>query len=321
MTKDSKRLSFGLSLLVVCAILLSVTPVFAGVSAYYPETVDFTASPTSGYAPLTVEFRDLTEWPVEFAGFVSADGIRDVFVWTKIDDGEWVGTWDFGDGTTEQKHDLSPMADDPFDVSHVYMEPGTYTVSLTWERTVCAPVSVLPVIGFPAGTSQQINGATFKQTKHLYIEVVAPPEKKTKRPPEPANLALSNLVVSPTEVLPTQEVLITATVCNSGEQSGTMTVDLMINGIAEQSRTVGVSGGSCQPVTFTVARTHPGTYEVAVDGMPGQFSVIAPTNVPEVRIQNVPPQETGGIGTAGIIAIVAVLIVLIGAIFVILRKP
>lgn len=148
------------------------------------------------------------------------------------------------------------------------------------------------------------------------------PDVDTKRTkaPEPANLALSNLVINPTEVLPTQEVTITAMVCNSGDLSGIMAVDLLINGVAEQSKTVGVSGGSCQPVTFTVARTNPGTYEVSVNGMPGQFSVIAPTNVPEVRMQNVPPQQAGGLGTAGIIAIIAVCLALIAALVFMFRR-
>lgn len=325
MNKESKRLSLGLSLLVVFAILVSVTPVFAGVPAYQPDSVDFTASPTSGYAPLTVDFTDMTDWspgclPSVFGISALIEGRTSVS--NAIDSycEEWRGTWDFGDGKTESRtFSYEPTA---FNVSHVYTEPGTYTVSLTWK---CAEYltagALMPIFGPHNQASQATNGDSFTKTIEFYIEVLAPPEKKTKRPPEPANLSLSNLVVSPTEVLPTQEVVITATVCNSGELTGTMSVDLLINGVAEQSQTVGVSGGSCQSVTFNVARTHPGTYEVAVDGMPGQFSVIAPTNVPEIKVQNVPPQETGGIGTAGIIAIVAVLIVLIAAIFVILRKP
>ncbi|HQB99888.1 MAG TPA: PKD domain-containing protein, partial [Methanospirillum sp.] len=58
---------------------------------------DFTANPTSGAAPLTVQFTDTstTEWSV------------------------W--TWDFGDGG-------SSVIKNP---SHVYETPGTYTVKMT----------------------------------------------------------------------------------------------------------------------------------------------------------------------------------------------
>ena len=56
----------------------------------------FTASPTSGKAPLTVKF---------------ADKSTDVYYWT----------WNFGDGTTST--DQSP--------THKYMKAGKYTVTLT----------------------------------------------------------------------------------------------------------------------------------------------------------------------------------------------
>ena len=60
--------------------------------------VDFTGSPTSGYAPLHVSFTDLT--PSE-------------------DPTYWI--WDFGDGTTSSSQNPE----------HVYTEPGVYTVELT----------------------------------------------------------------------------------------------------------------------------------------------------------------------------------------------
>jgi PKD repeat protein len=67
------------------------------VHVYIPWAPSFTASPTSGSAPLTVQFTD-----------ISTD---DPFDW-------W---WEFGDG------------DEVFSVqnpSHTYTEPGTYTVTL-----------------------------------------------------------------------------------------------------------------------------------------------------------------------------------------------
>lgn len=62
-----------------------------------PPYVSFYADPSTGYAPLTVQFNDLS------SGSPTA----------------WV--WDFGDGdvSTEQ----SPV--------HTYLRPGVYTVSLT----------------------------------------------------------------------------------------------------------------------------------------------------------------------------------------------
>lgn len=63
-------------------------------------TADFTATPTSGAAPLTVQFTD-----------GSADGSSPVDAWT----------WDFGDGETSTEENPS----------HVYDTAGTYNVTLT----------------------------------------------------------------------------------------------------------------------------------------------------------------------------------------------
>jgi PKD repeat protein len=62
-----------------------------------PPVADFSASPTNGYAPLTVQFTDLST-----AGPTSWD-------------------WNFGDtGTSTEQNPI-----------HEYTAPGTYTVSLT----------------------------------------------------------------------------------------------------------------------------------------------------------------------------------------------
>jgi len=130
--------------------------------------------------------------------------------------------------------------------------------------------------------------------------------------PESADLGVSYLLVDPVQVLPNQEVTVSANVCNQGEERGSKTVSLMVNGVAEQSQTVGVSGGSCQQVTFRLSRAVPGTYQVAIDGMAGEFSVLAPLTVQA----SVPSQQDTGLGTAGVVAIVVVLLALIAALVV-----
>ncbi len=66
-----------------------------------PLSVDFEGSPTSGSAPLMVEFKDLSSGPL------------DTYV------------WDFGDGTTGSEPNTF----------HTYDNPGSYTVSLTVTAT------------------------------------------------------------------------------------------------------------------------------------------------------------------------------------------
>jgi PKD repeat protein len=66
---------------------------------------DFTGTPTSGTAPLTVQFTDLSTG------------------------GPTMWSWDFGDGETS-------MLGSP---SHTYHQPGTYTVTLTASSQTCGP--------------------------------------------------------------------------------------------------------------------------------------------------------------------------------------
>jgi len=196
---------------------------------------------------------------------------------------QWL--WDFGDGTTSSEQNPT----------HAYVKVGRYTVTLTvWDA--CGYSDTLSRSG--------------------YILIAAEKEPERDRAPEPADLGLSNLLIDPMQVLPNQEVVVSANICNSGEERGTKTVSLMVNGEAVDSRTVGVSGGACQQVTFTVARAVPGTYQVAVDGMTGQFSVLAPRTI----TNNVPSAQDNGLGTAGIVAIIVVMLVLIGALVVVFRR-
>ncbi|MFW6056908.1 MAG: hypothetical protein ACOC9B_06335, partial [Chloroflexota bacterium] len=60
----------------------------------------------------------------------------------------------------------------------------------------------------------------------------------------------------------------------------------------------------------------PGTYQVAIDGMTGQFSVLAPETV----TRDVPSEQDTGLGTWGIIAIIVIAIALIAALIYIFRQ-
>ena len=116
------------------------------ITAVYPPTASFTATPTSGTAPLTVQFTDtstgslLTSW-----------------------------SWSFGDGSAGSDQVLQ-------NPSHTYSSPGTYTVYLTTSNdggsstasaqtiTVGAPVftGITPASGpTSGGTSVTITGTGF----------------------------------------------------------------------------------------------------------------------------------------------------------------
>jgi len=147
------------------------------------------------------------------------------------------------------------------------------------------------------------------------VESAAEKERE-KRPPLPASVSTCYMALGAYQVLPGQAVQVSVNVCNSGEAKGTQSVVLSVNGAAEQSQTVAVSGGSCKTVVFTVARSVPGTYDIDVNGMHGQFTVLAPRLVQA----SVPSQQDNSLGTAGIIAIVAVMVVLVLSLVVVFRQ-
>jgi hypothetical protein len=241
-----------------------------------------------------VQFTDETDWCTPTPPPVSGEPETAIAC-------EWEVTWDFGDGGTAVQH-VGAAEDVPrVDGEHTYTTPGKYTVSLTYELMCAEP-------------EPQRSPAPYKytETRKMYIEVL----KMEREEAEPAKMLVSYLNVDPQQVLPGQEVTVSANICNSGEEDGTKTASMAVNGVAEQSQTVGVSGGSCQQVSFRVTRAVPGTYQVSVDGMVGQFSVLAPRTVQA----SVPSQQETGLGTAGIAAIVAVGIALAIALVVLLKK-
>jgi len=132
-------------------------------------------------------------------------------------------------------------------------------------------------------------------------------------PPEPAKIGASYLYISPEQIVPSQWVEISANIYNRGGTKATHTVALYINGYLAQSQAVGVSPGGTELVVFRVRAdseflggiyTGPGEYIANVEGMEGQFFVLAPAVA-------APAGFGGPLGTAGIIAIVVVVIVLI----------
>ncbi|MFC2008700.1 PKD domain-containing protein [Chloroflexota bacterium] len=302
MNIESRRMSIGLSLMIVLAMALATSPAFASPSPCECPDPDFDASPTSGYAPLEVQFRNHTEFRSCASGsLLDLDGLAEVL--GIVAQCDWVSTWDFGDGATAVAHEPS----------HAYTQPGRYTVTLTY-TWFCEEFAVVPSLATARSNPNEI--VEISETKNLYIEVFPRKEKERDKPPEPANLAATNLYVNPTEVIPGQEVLIYADICNSGGEVGVKSATLFINGYAEQSQSAGAGPGQCATVVFRVYKGPPGTYLVNVEGMQGQFTVVAP----RIVMQDVPSQQDTGIGTVGIIAIVVVGVVLIIALVLIFRK-
>ncbi|MGD9116291.1 MAG: PKD domain-containing protein [Dehalococcoidia bacterium] len=92
-------------------------------------------------------------------------------------------------------------------------------------------------------------------------------------PPAPANFTASSLNISPSEASTGETVTISLNVANDGEESGTYTAELQINGDVVDSKVVTLSGGQSQPVSFAVSADTTGTYEASVAGLTGVFTV------------------------------------------------
>lgn len=90
---------------------------------------------------------------------------------------------------------------------------------------------------------------------------------------EPASFSTSSLSVSPQTVEPDETVTVSVVVSNSGEEAGEYAVELMVNGEAEDSRTVSLEGGESRPVEFSVTRDTAGEFSVGIGDLSGSFTV------------------------------------------------
>jgi hypothetical protein len=136
------------------------------------------------------------------------------------------------------------------------------------------------------GTNQlglNIDGASGISEVYLTIyyepwEVAGHPKTSPSTPSNwslgPAQISTQYLSVNPQQTYAGQAVTVSTNVINTGDQAGNYNVALKVNGQVEQTRMVSVGPQATQPVKFTVTRSEPGTYTVAIDGQRDSFSVL-----------------------------------------------
>ncbi|MFC2050701.1 hypothetical protein ACFLTN_05950, partial [Chloroflexota bacterium] len=120
-------------------------------------------------------------------------------------------------------------------------------------------------------------------TLQFITSITSPAPRASQSPPQtpqlpPADIQLNGVTVSSSETQPGQPVTVLASLVNNGTSSGSYNVALRINGRVEQQRTVEVSPGTAYPVKFTVMKTEPGTYDVAIEGQRASFTVVGSTS-------------------------------------------
>ncbi|HUV52998.1 MAG TPA: CARDB domain-containing protein [Dehalococcoidia bacterium] len=86
----------------------------------------------------------------------------------------------------------------------------------------------------------------------------------------------AELVVSPAQVRIGEQVTVSANISNTGGVSGNYTLDLKVNGLAQETKTVQVNADSTETVTFALTKNNAGTYSVNVGSLSGSFTVLIP---------------------------------------------
>lgn len=89
-----------------------------------------------------------------------------------------------------------------------------------------------------------------------------------------ATFQIDGLSVYPVQGYPGQEVIVTATVTNRDGIEGEYIAELKINNTVEEQKRVTLPAGAAQTLNFSTFRFEPGTYEVTLGGLTGQFEVL-----------------------------------------------
>ena len=148
-------------------------------------------------------------------------------------------------------------------------------------------------------------------------EPPAPPKPRVSPAPPspnlpPADVHLNGITVSSSETQPGQPVTVLANLVNNGASTGSYNVALRINGKVEQQRTVEVSPGTAYPVKFTVTKSEPGTYDVAIEGQKASFTVLGGGTASSAPI------------SGGLIALIAIAVLILATVVVLMvsfRRP
>ncbi|MCI0439019.1 MAG: PGF-pre-PGF domain-containing protein [Chloroflexi bacterium] len=134
---------------------------------------------------------------------------------------------------------------------------------------------------------------------------------------------LSELLINPVTSTPGGGVVVSAVVRNQTPTGAVFPANLWINNIIDSSRGVTLAPGGSQRIEFTTQRDEVGSYNVRFERLFGSFAVVlqalaggALTPVPEAspapdtaEPPALEPEDSGGLGMAGIVGIVAGVVV------------
>ncbi len=155
-------------------------------------------------------------------------------------------------------------------VSNNGMQTGKYSVVLR----VGGVVENITDLSLPPGASQT---AGFTVTKDVagdyYADIDGMGGFFTAIPLAPPSFIVSNFTIGPERVRQGQPVIVTASVTNVGEVTGTHTLILRVKGLSESQQEVSLGPGKMQNVEFQIVKDTPGFYPVALENWTGKFVV------------------------------------------------
>lgn len=95
----------------------------------------------------------------------------------------------------------------------------------------------------------------------------------------------------PAEAEPGEAVIVTVSAANTGGTAGTVRLIPKIDGEDEATRNVDVAAGESATISFTVSRQEAAIYVVNMNGLEGNFKVVAPAPVSKPELVTPPTIE------------------------------
>ncbi|MGB8706613.1 MAG: hypothetical protein WCD72_01495 [Dehalococcoidia bacterium] len=154
-------------------------------------------------------------------------------------------------------------------VSNNGSEAGTYSVVLRINGMVENIIDLMLSPGATQATTFTVN----KDGGEYYAEVDGLSGIFIIIPLDPANFTVSNLMIAPERAKQGENIIISAMVTNYGELPGIYSAALKLKGAIESTEEIDLGPGENRKISFKIAKTTPGFYNVELEGLTGRFVV------------------------------------------------
>ncbi|MCW4011261.1 MAG: hypothetical protein NWF05_11705 [Candidatus Bathyarchaeota archaeon] len=130
---------------------------------------------------------------------------------------------------------------------------------------------------------------------YFYVETLPKPVA-TPVPLSPAQIQLSVLQVNPSSALVGELITASINVTNTGEQTGTFPINLLLDGVQDQTQGVTLLAGETKVVEFTITGANEGTHIVGIGDLQGSFTLNNPLEFSDLAINRTTAQIDEPIG-------------------------